>query len=262
MLFNRILAILLRHAYLHRRSPPRIMEIFFWPVMELLVWGYITVYLEQLEVSGAFLYLIGAMIFWDVLYRSQQARSLSMSEEFWVRNFINLFVSPLSIAEFISALCLVGVIKALVTTLVLAVLAQVIYQFDILQLGIGLLPFYANLLLFGWAVGLFTMGIIIRFGRAAEALIWGMPFALQPISAVFYPVHVLPDWLQSVALCLPSTYVFEGMRQVLTEEVINWSDMQMALGLNLIYMVLGGVFFALMLRIVRNKGYLPRQNLH
>ena len=260
-MLHRINAIILRHAYLHRRSPARVMEVFFWPVMDLLVWGYITAYLNELALSDTVLFFIGAMILWDVLYRSQQAISLSITEEFWVRNFINLFISPLSIPEFISALCLVGFIKSVVTTVVLAILALFLYQFDLLQLGLGLLPFYGNLLLFGWAVGLFTMGIILRYGRAAEALIWGMPFLLQPLSAVFYPVNVLPEWLQAVALSLPSTYVFQGMRQVMEGGGINWGQMELALGLNLVYMVLGGLFFGLMLRSVRIKGYLARQNL-
>jgi ABC-2 type transport system permease protein len=260
-MFHRINAIILRHAYLHRRSPARVMEVFFWPVMDLLVWGYITAYLKELALSDTVLFFIGAMILWDVLYRSQQAISLSITEEFWVRNFINLFISPLSIPEFISALCLVGFIKSVVTTFVLAVLALFLYQFDLLQLGLGLLPFYGNLLLFGWAVGLFTMGIILRYGRAAEALIWGMPFLLQPLSAVFYPVKVLPEWLQAVSLGLPSTYVFQGMRQVMEGGGINWGQMELALGLNLVYMVLGGLYFGLMLRSVRIKGYLARQNL-
>ena len=260
-MFHRIYAVILRHAYLHRRSPARIMEVFFWPVMDLLVWGYITAYLKEVALSGAVLFFIGAMILWDVLYRSQQAISLSITEEFWVRNFINLFISPLSIPEFISALCLVGFVKSVVTTVVLAVLALILYHFDLLQVGLGLLPFYGNLLLFGWAVGLFTMGIILRYGRAAEALIWGMPFLLQPLSAVFYPVDVLPEWLQAVALALPSTYVFQGMRQVLDTGVINWGQMELALGLNLVYMALGALFFGLMLRSVRIRGYLARQNL-
>ncbi len=258
---KRILAIVLRHAYLHRRSPARVMEVFFWPVMDLFVWGYITLYLQELTLSDTVLFFIGAMILWDVLYRSQQAISLSMTEEFWVRNFINLFITPLSIPEFISGLCLVGLIKSAVTTVLLAFLALVLYHFDLLQIGAGLIPFYGNLLLFGWAVGLFTMGIILRFGRAAEALIWGMPFLLQPLSAVFYPVDILPGWVQTVSSCLPSTHVFEGMRQVLDSGVIDWSGMILAFGLNLICLLAGGLFFWFMLHSVRMKGYLARQNL-
>jgi len=261
-MWQRIWAVMLRHLYLHRRSPARIMEIFFWPVMDLLVWGFITLYLKTVAVPEAVLFLLGAMIFWDVLYRSQQAISLSMTEEFWVRNFINIFISPLSIPEFISALCLVGLLKSLVTTVFLTLLALACYSFNLLQIGPALIPFLGNLLLFGWAVGLFTMGIILRYGRAAEALIWGMPFLLQPISAVFYPLETLPESLQHVAVCLPSTHIFEGMRQVLSGAGFSLSAMLAAFLLNLVYLALGSLFFAWMLRSVRERGYLSRQNLH
>ncbi len=260
-MWNRIWAIILRHVYLHRRSPARIMEIFFWPVMDLLVWGFITVYLKEIAMPEAVLFLIGAMILWDVLYRAQQAITLSITEEFWVRNFINMFISPLSITEFIIALCLVGFIKSAMTTIVLSFLALLLYKFNITDIGLSLVPFLFNLFLFGWAVGLFTMGIILRHGRAAEALIWGVPFLLQPISAVFYPLHVLPSGLQAIAVYLPSTYVFEGMRNALQTSYINWQSMGIAFLLNLFYIMLGGVFFAWMLKIVKEKGLLTRQNI-
>jgi len=260
-MWGRILAIILRHAYLHRRNPARVMEVFFWPIMDLLVWGFITQYLESQEFQGGVLFFIGAMILWDLLYRSQQAISLSMTEEFWVRNFVNIFVSPLSIPEFVSALCIVGFIKSALTTLLLGILALLLYGFDLTSLGIALAPFYLNLLLFGWAVGLFTMGIILRYGRAAEALIWGMPFLLQPLTAVFYPVTILPGFLQVIAMCLPATYVFEGMRTVLRTGAVDWPQMGLAMVLNVFYLVLGAVFFGWMIRVVKEKGYLSRQNL-
>jgi ABC-2 type transport system permease protein len=261
-MWQRIWAVFLRHLYLHRRSPARIMEIFFWPVMDLLVWGFITLYLKTVAVPEAVLFFIGAMIFWDVLYRSQQAISLSMTEEFWVRNFINIFISPLSIPEFIAALCLVGLLKSLLTTIFLAFLAVICYSFNLLQVGLALVPFLGNLLLFGWAVGLVTMGVILRYGRAAEALIWGMPFLLQPISAVFYPLETLPQPLQLIAACLPSTYVFEGMRNVLSGQGFSLGAMQTAFLLNLGCLAAGGVFFGWMLKSVRERGYLSRQHLH
>jgi ABC-2 type transport system permease protein len=260
-MWGRILAIILRHAYLHRRNPARVMEVFFWPIMDLLVWGFITQYLKSENFQGGVLFFIGAMILWDLLYRSQQAISLSMTEEFWVRNFVNIFVSPLSIPEFVAALCVVGFIKSALTTVLLGVLALLLYGFDLTALGLGLIPFYLNLLLFGWAVGLFTMGIILRYGRAAEALIWGMPFLLQPLTAVFYPVSILPAWLQGVALCLPATYVFEGMRQVLRTGGFEWGHMGLALVLNVLYLGLGAAFFGWMIRVVKEKGYLSRQTL-
>ena len=121
--------------------------------------------------------------------------------------------------------------------------------------------FLGNLLLFGWAVGLFTMALIFRYGRAAEALIWGVPFLIQPVSAVFYPVSVLPAWLQKIAYLLPSTYVFEGMRQVLATGVADLSTLGVSFGLNLVYLLLGSLYFSWMLRKVREMGYLSRLHL-
>jgi ABC-2 type transport system permease protein len=254
----RVGALVLRHLYLYRRSLTRAGEVVFWPVMELLLWGFLTNYLEEIEVAAPVAYLVGAVILWDVLYRSQQAITLSVTEEIWVRNILNLFISPLTSFELMLATCLVGVIKALMTTLVLGLLAWLFYSFELTAVGPALVPFLGSLLLFGWAVGMCTMGLILRFGQAAEALIWGVPFLLQPISAVFYPVAVLPGWLQAVAWLLPSTHVFEGMRAALRTGEVDPGALGLALGMNLVYLALGAAFFLWMLRQVREKGYLSR----
>ena len=257
----RISAIVMRYFFLHRRSVARVMEIFFWPVMNLIVWGFVSSYLKELVIPKTVLFLLGSVILWDVLYRSQQGITLAITEEFWVKNIINIFISPISISELLAAICIVGVIKSVVTTLVLGILAFIFYRFNLLSTGPGLVLFLGNLLLFGWAVGLFTMALIFRYGRAAEALIWGVPFFIQPISAVFYPVSVLPVWLQKIAYLLPSTYVFEGMRHVLATGATDVSLLGVSFGLNLVYLVLGSLYFSWMLHKVREMGYLSRFNL-
>lgn len=257
----RISAIVMRFFFLHRRSVARVMEIFFWPVMNLLVWGFVTSFLQELALPETVLFLIGSVILWDVLYRSQQGITLAITEEFWVKNIINIFISPISVAELLGAICIVGIIKSLVTTIFLALLAFFLYSFNLMETGPGLVLFLGNLLLFGWAVGLFTMALIFRYGRAGEALIWGVPFLIQPVSAVFYPVGVLPLWLQKVAWLLPSTYVFEGMRQVLATGVTDMFKLGVSFGLNMVYLLLGSLYFGWMLRRVREMGYLSRMHL-
>jgi ABC-2 type transport system permease protein len=257
----RISAIVMRFFFLHRRSVARVMEIFFWPVMNLLVWGFVTSFLQELALPKTVLFLIGSVILWDVLYRSQQGITLAITEEFWVKNIINIFISPISVAELLGAICIVGIIKSIVTTIFLALLAFSLYSFNLMETGPGLVLFLGNLLLFGWAVGLFTMALIFRYGRAGEALIWGVPFLIQPVSAVFYPVGVLPLWLQKVAWLLPSTYVFEGMRQVLATGVTDMFKLGVSFGLNLVYLLLGSLYFSWMLRRVREMGYLSRMHL-
>ena len=170
-----------------------------------------------------------------------------------------MFVSPVSIFELMVATCIMGIIKAVITAVVLGSLAFLLYAFNIVSIGILLLPFLISLLLFGWALGMVTMALILRFGKSAEALVWGIPFLIQPFSAVFYPVEVLPDWLQVVAYAMPSTYVFEGMREVLSNG--GWLDLKIlmiAFSLNILYLVIGAIFFGWMFSQVREKGYLTR----
>lgn len=257
-MWTRVEALVLRNLYLYRRSLARAMEIFFWPVMDLMVWGFVTVFLKRFDVPNAVLFLIGAMILWDVLYRSQQAITLGLLEEIWVKNVLNVFVSPAGALELSLATCIVGAIKTAVTVVVLATLAYVGYAFNLFDLGLHLLPFLASLLLFGWAVGMMTSALIIRFGHAAEALTWGVPFLLQPLSAVFYPVDVLPPWLRVVSLLLPSTHVFEGMRAVLVHGTVQVTTIALALLLNAVYLGIGAAFFAWMVRQARQRGYLSR----
>ena len=257
-MWMRISALVLRYLYLYRRSLARAGEVFFWPVMDLLVWGFLSEYLRDNKVDQVVLWLLGGLIFWDILYRSQQAITLSLHEEMWARNVLNVFISPLSMFEYLLATSLMGVIKAMLTLGVLGSLAFFLYTFNILRIGFALLPFVASLLLFGWAVGMCTMAIILRYGQAAEALVWGVPFLIQPISAVFYPVAALPRWLQYVAYSLPSTHVFEGMRTVLETGKLDPSSLVAAFALNVVYLIGGATFFGWMFRIVREKGYLSR----
>jgi len=262
MMWLRVWSLMKRYLYLYRRSLARAGEIFFWPVMDLLVWGFVTKYVEQqVDVPGAVLFFIGAMIFWDVLYRSQQAITIAIMEDIWVRNILNVFVAPVSLFEFTLATCLVGVLKISVITMVLGVIAFFGYQFNLLTVGPLLIPFLACLMLFGWSVGMVTMGIILRFGQAAEALVWGVPFLLQPVSAVFYPVDVLPPWLQYVAWSLPSTYVFEGLRAVLKTGTLDGRLLAAAIGLNVLYVIAGAAIFAWLFNRCRREGNLSRVGL-
>lgn len=257
----RISGLLLRNMYLYRRSLTRAMEILFWPVMNLMVWGFLTHYLKGMNLPVAIDYLLGAMIFWDLLYRSQQSITLSLTEEFWVKNIMNIFIAPLRTAELIVAMCIMGFIKSIITMAFLTILAFVFYSFNVFEMGAALVPFFGNLILFGWGLGMFTMSLVLRYGHAAEALIWGVPFLIQPISAVFYPVQVLPAGLKFVAFLLPSTYVFEGMRAVLNTGQVDKFLLVVSFGMNMAYLVGGGAFFAWTLRLVKRKGYLSRTHI-
>jgi ABC-2 type transport system permease protein len=263
---KRIQALVLRYTYLYTRSVPRVTELFFWPLMDLLVWGYVSLYLHKVaQGSGnltapanAFLFLLGAMIFWDILYRAQQGVTLSFLEDIWARNLLNIFVAPIRVSEFVVATYMVGLLRICVTVVVLVVLAWSLYSFNLFSLGLPLIPFFANLLLMGWAMGMVTTGLIMRWGQGAEALAWGVPFLVQPIAAVFYPLEVLPKWIQPVALCIPATHVFEGMRAVLAGKGVSAGNLIAAFGLNLVYLMAAGWFFHHMYEVARRKGLLAK----
>ena len=257
---ERIFALLLRQLYLYRRSMIRMLEIIYWPVMDLLVWGFLSLYVGRLRGGGALAvaFLLGGMILWDIFFRAQQAISVSFLEDIWTRNLINVFVSPISTLEFILAMLLLGVMKVIVTGLLLSGLALALYTFNIFQYGLPLIPYVLNLLLSAWGIGVITTAMILRFGQGAETLAWAIPFLFQPFSAVFYPVAVLPAALRPFALALPTTHAFEGMRTVLSGGGIAWERVGWALGENVVLLVVAASVFAIVMHVARTQGLLLR----
>jgi len=257
---ERVFALLLRQLYLYRRSMIRMLEIIYWPVMDLLVWGFLSLYVGRLRGGGALAvaFLLGGMILWDIFFRAQQAISVSFLEDIWTRNLINVFVSPISTLEFILAMLLLGVMKVIVTGLLLSALALTLYTFNIFQYGLPLIPFVLNLLLSAWGIGVITTAMILRFGQGAETLAWAIPFLFQPFSAVFYPVAVLPAALRPLALALPTTHAFEGMRTVLSGSGIAWERVGWALGENVVLLFVAASVFAAVMHVARTQGLLLR----
>jgi ABC-2 type transport system permease protein len=257
---QRIAAVCYRYLYLYKRSAPRLMEIFYWPLLDLLLWGFITLYLgkyrQNLPNFAAF--LLGALILWDILFRSQQGISVSFLEDVWSRNFLNLFASPLRPGEYLIALMLMSIFKILAAAAVMCSLAWLFYSFNIFLLGLSLVPFVLCLVMFGWAIGIVTVSFILRFGQEAEILAWGLGLLFQPVSAVFYPVSVLPAFLRTLARGVPASYVFEGMRQVITAGRFDIHSLAVALALSAVYLVLSLLIFHFVFHNVRKKGLLTR----
>ncbi|EKD41548.1 MAG: hypothetical protein ACD_73C00667G0002 [uncultured bacterium] len=257
---GRIRAMFLRYLYLHKRSVSRVLELIFWPVMELFVWGFVSLYIRQYapgELGRIIVFLMSGIIFWDLLYRSQQAVTISFIEDIWTQNILNILISPLRIHEWFITTFLYGLIKTIFITLILAAIAYGAYQFNLMEaMGFYMLPLMFNLLLFGWALGMFTSGMLIRWGHSVEALIWGIPFLVQPLSAIYYPLEVLPAWAQKWAVCLPSTHIFEGMRQIIKSGHLDSHYVWASFYLNIIYFILAALFFKLMYQWSRATGRL------
>jgi ABC-2 type transport system permease protein len=260
MNLHRVSALILRYTFLYTRSVPRVLEMFFWPVMDLLVWGMLTQYLQTgpYHLPAFIRFLLGGMILWDVLYRAQQATTISFLEDVWARNLMNVFVAPVRLREFFAATFCVGTLKIVVTVVVLAALSAAFYDFQLLSLGWALAPLFVNLLIMGWSVGILTTGMILRWGQASEALAWGIPFLLQPVCAAFYPVSTLPGWLQPVSLAIPATHVFEGMREVLAGQGLPVARLAWAFSLNLVYLSAASLLFRNLFHQARSKGLLAK----
>ena len=260
MKLHRIVAIFVRQMYLYRRSLPRLMEIFYWPLLDLVLWGFISLYLARSRsgLPNVVTFFLGALILWDILFRSQLGISVSFLEDVWARNFLNLFVSPLRPGEYLTSLMLVSAVKIVLAGGVMSLLAWVFYSFNIFVIGLSLVPFILNLVALGWAIGIFTTALILRFGQQAEILAWGIAVLFQPVSAVFYPVAVLPPVLRWLARYVPSSYVFEGMREVVASGRLPAGKLAWAVGLNAVYLAAATAVFYAIFRSVKKKGLLAR----
>lgn len=258
-----IYALVLRYIYLYARTPMRLVELIFWPVVDLMVWGNLTLFLQEnsdANFASFLVFLIGAMILWDVLFRAQQGVAISFLEDVWTRNLLNVFVAPVRITEYVGATFTIGFLRIVITVVVLASLAAIGYNFNIFILEWSLIPFFINLLVFGWSLGMISTALILRWGQAVESLAWAVPFFIQPLVSVFYPVAKLPVWLQPIANALPATHVFEGMRDVLNPQIghLGWDHLLWASGLNVVFLAAAGYIFAITMRSTRNRGLLTK----
>lgn len=254
----RIYALVARHVVILLRSIPRVMDIFFWPVMDLLLLGFLSVYLNSINIGEVNIVaiLIGGVILWQIVDRAQNAFSTYFLEDVWYRNFLNIFITPLKLSEFFVAGAILSLLRILIVSLVMFIIALLFYKFNIFTFGLALVPHVLNLFLFGFVLAIFINAIIIRFGSSAQVLAFGMAILVQPVSAVYYPVSALPHWLQYVSNALPSSYVFESMRDIASGGQFETASFLIALGLNVVYLSLAWWFFATMFKKVKMMGKL------
>ncbi len=260
MNLNRVAALIQKYTLVCSRNAFRAMDVCFWPVMDLIVWGFVTMYMLKVSnaVPAMITFLLGAVILWNVFYRAQQVVCMAFLEDVWSRNLLNIFASPVTVTEFITSAYVLGFIQASIVVVLLSVCAAFMYGFNIMSLGFDFAFLFGNLMLTGWAFGVMATALILRWGPQAEVLAWAIPFIVQPLCAVFYPVSVLPAWLQPLAKCIPASHVFEGMRAILSGQHDVWQYMLTAFLLNIIYLLGAGLLFKLMFEKARERGFLAR----
>jgi ABC-2 type transport system permease protein len=255
---HRILALVVRYLYLVRTSWPRLLELIYWPTVQMVMWGFINQFLagqSSWVAQGAGL-LIGAVLLWDVLYRAQLGVSVVFFEEMYSRNLGQLFVSPLRPLELAASLLTVSLLRTLFGVGAAAGLAVVLYHYSIFSMGLPLLAFFSNLMVLGWSIGLMVVALVLRFGLGAEGLAWAIIFAIAPFSGIYYPLSVLPDWLRPLALALPSSHVFEGMRALVHDHVFRFDLFWTAVALNGVYLAAGIGLYLFAFHVARRRGLL------
>jgi len=252
----RIWALVLRQIYLLRSSWPRILELIYWPTIQMVLWGLITSFLvnESSWIAQAGGVLIAGVLLWDILFRGQIGLTLAFLEEMYSRNLGHLFTSPLRPWEFIFSLMVISLLKTSIGITGAICFALLLYQFNIFDLGLPIIAFFFCLIAMGWAIGLMISGLLIRFGLGAESLAWLAIFALAPISCIYYPLSILPDWIEPIAQLIPSTYIFEGMRSILIDNNFKTELLWRALILDGVYILVGIVVFLWFFRSARIRG--------
>ena len=257
----RIRAVARRHAIVIRRIPMRLFDIVLWPMVDVVLYGSIGAFVSaQSSAAGrsSASYMLAGIMLFHFLYQAQVANSTAFLEETWSRNLLNIVTTPVSEWEYAAGMALIGLVKLGLGIAMVILAGIVLYSFNLFDLGLALIPIAVSLMVIGWAMSLFVIGLVLRFGQAAEAWTWGILFMIMPLSGVFYPVSSLPAALRPIGKVLPTTYAFESARVILDGKPTPWGTIGIAWLGGLVAVVLAVAYIARMLRTFRRRGYVTR----
>ncbi len=248
-------AVVVRHLYNFKHSWDRLSDVFYWPAMDIIIWGFTSTFIAQKEGSLSFVVttLLSGVILWMVIWRGQYEITVNLLEEMWSHNMVNLFASPIRLREWIAGVLILGVIKMLCTVGFAIFIAYIVYKANIFTLGFYLIPFMISLLLTGWAIGLFVAAFIMRYGTKIQTLAWTGAALISPFSGVFYPISTLPSWAQNISTFLPTSYIFEGMRQVVSGKHLASDLLLKSYLLNILYIAIALAWFIFMFEKSKQK---------
>ncbi len=234
---HRILGVFFRYFYVLRKGPQQLCDLFYWPIIDILLWGLTASWIQsQRDMPNLALAMMTGLIFWQTIWRGSVDISVSMLQEFWHRNLVNLFSTPLKLAELMAGMILYCLFKFVITLSFGIGAIYLLYSINVLQIGWIFIPFAITLLIFGWTIGFLAASLIIYWGHQVEAIAWMIGFLFAPFSAVFYPVSTLPAWVQPISWSLPTTYIFEAMRSILYTGTYPHYYLWVAVSLGLIYL--------------------------
>jgi ABC-2 type transport system permease protein len=258
---ERIWALVVRHIHIWRSSVMRMIDSIYWPAVQMVMWGFMTQFLlpQASFMAQAAGVLLSGLLLWEVVVRGNLSLSIAFLEEMWSRNLGHLFVSPIRSWEMATGIIITALLRTLLGLIPVSLMAWAFFGYSVYSLGMPLLAFFAILQMFSWSIGLAMSGLVMRVGQSAESFAWAAVFILMPVSGVYYPISVLPQWLQVIAYALPTSYVFEGMRAILTENTVHWDLLAFAFGLSVAYLVVGFQVFQWFFRLSRRAGTLLGQ---
>jgi len=257
----RILAVARRHLIVIKRVPFRLFDILLWPIVDVVLYGSIGAFVtEQSRAAGrsSATYMLSGIMLFHFLYQTQVANSTAFLEETWSRNLLNVVTTPVTEWEYAAGMAITGLLKVVLGIGMVAIAGLLLFSFNLFHLGLALIPIAASLMIMGWAMSLFVIGLVLRFGQAAEAWTWGILFLVMPLSGVFYPTSALPGALRPVAKALPTTYAFAAARRILDGGATPWSDIGLALAGGVVSVGLGIWFLGRMLATFRRRGFVTR----
>ena len=254
----RIYGLFLRHFYLITRSFPRILDLIYWPSIQITLWGFISNFFaaHSTYYSGAVGVILSCAILYDFLFRTSIGFNMLFLEEIWSRNFTNLFIAPMKISEIITSLVFTALIRALIGLIPAILLTSPLFGISLLKLGLPLAFLFLSLYLFGITLGLFVSAGLLRFGPSFENIAWSTMFLLAPFGCIYYPVETLPGIFQSIAFALPLVYIFEETRNILVNGMVNYENIINAIYLNGFYLILSILVFYYSFDKARDKGTL------
>ncbi len=245
MRFNQIYALSLRHVYLISSSLPRIIDLIYWPTVQIFLWGFISKFftLNSDYYSNTVGVILTAAILYDFLFRASISYNIMFLEEIWSRNFTNLFIAPIKISEIITSLTVTAIFRTLIGLIPASILAIPLFGVSIFELGIPLFFLMISLYIFGVTLGLLVTSGLLRFGPSFENIAWASLFFLAPLGCIYYPITILPETLQIIAKALPLVHIFEEMRNILLTNSVNMYEIVKSVCISLIYFAIGVIVF-------------------
>ena len=258
MNFNRMYGLFLRHFFLIKSSFPRILDLIYWPSIQIILWGFISKFFSTYSdyYNNTVGIILSCAILYDFLFRSSISFNMLFLEEIWSRNFTNLFIAPMKISEIIVSLVFTALIRTLIGLVPAILITSPLFGISILNLGFPLFLLFLSLYIFGITLGLFVSSGLLRFGPSFENIAWSSLFLLAPLGCIYYPIEILPEFFQNLARALPLVYIFDETRNILVNNTFNFENILHAFYLNAIYLLTGIILFYFSFSEARKKGSL------